>query len=238
MQEQLKSFQKIEIIESTRQTKPGSTGYIISLSDFGTYNMLSIKALFTKFGKSGKNRFSVCQVKIPLIDINCVQILKGSKEDLERLINSHLMPRKPTGKELDSIIKVVPEESKNLMELDTWNFMAYISAISMFISDYGLHNRTNNDVGINGPTANNIGPLIYRMFRTKNLHSKLKEYVEYFGDNQNREEWLDKLRKEIAIHKQVVTRHLDRISNTYKHNYDFLREIAAENGLRLKKLDI
>lgn len=239
MQEQLKLFQKIEIVESAKQTKPGSIGYIMSLNEVGPYNVLDVTAVFTRFGKSGKDRFSVCRVRIPLIDINCLSILKGSKEDFEKLINSHLMPKNITTRSaFNSIIKVIPEESKNLIELDTWNFMAYISAISMFISSHGIGNRINNDVGMNEITASNIGNSIYRISRIKNLYPRLKEYVEYFDNNQNRKEWLDKLRKEMSVYKQAITTHLNNVSTRYKLNYNFLREAATKNGLKLKKLDM
>jgi len=240
MQEQFKLFQKIEITESTKQTKPGSIGYIISMSETGPYNILKINAIFTRFGKGGKNRFSVSMTTTPLMDIDFLATSKGSRKDIEMLVNQHLMPRNINGRNraLSSKIKIIHEESKNLIDLNTWDFMAYISAISLFIYSYGIHNEIGNNDNIDGITVNNIGRFICQMFDTKNLHDRLREYIEYFDDNHNREEWLDRSRKEISMCKQIVIKHLKAISNRYKSNYRFLRDIAMDNGLKIKKLDI
>ncbi|GAG15334.1 unnamed protein product [marine sediment metagenome] len=229
MQELLKLFQKIEVIESTKQAKPGSVGYITSLDELGGYNTLLVQALFTRFGKNGKKRFSISELKVPLIDVSCLSVPKDSKRALETLINRHLMPRDINHNLYDSKIKIITEKSKNLMELDTWDFIAYISAISMFMSHY-------NFKGGIGIRVDNIGVTIYNMFRSKDQYPKLEEYIKYFDNTTHRKIWLDALRKETSIYRQVITKHLNLISKRYKRNYELLRAAAKDNGIKIERL--
>ena len=236
MQKQLDLFQKIEVVKSNKQTKPGSVGYIISIKDSGLWNTLDLKAMFTRFGRSGRSRFSVCSVAIPFIDIDSLPISGSLKEKLKLLTNKYLTSK--FRNKVDSIIKVVPEKSKDLIELDVWSFVAYISAISIFLSNHNITPPINVNANINNldeATVNGIGYLIYRTYMTRN--PKLQGYVEYFNDDQNRRKWLDKLRREVSIYKEIIKRHLRAVSNAYKSNYLYLKDMATENGLMSEELN-
>ena len=241
MQKPLKLFQKIEITESIRQTKPGSVGYIVYINDLAIYNMLDVRTMFIKFGKSGKRRFSVARIKVPLVDIDCLQISEKFKKNLKTLTSKELMPRMSVAN--DSKLKVIQESSKNLTEIDTWDFMAYISAISMFLDShrmiYGRPVNANN-ININDLElqANDIGALIYKLFRSKALNPKLDMFVEYFDNVDNRKIWMDKLRKEISVNKQVITRHYDLILNRYVVNHELIRSIAKRIDVNIKKISV
>jgi len=241
MQKPLKLFQKIEITESTRQTKPGSIGYVVYINELAMYNMLDVRIMFTKFGKSGKKRFSVARVKVPMVDIDCLQIAERSKKTLKTLPNKELMPRMSVVE--DSKIKVIQESSKNLTEIDTWDFMAYISAISMFLDShrmiYGRPVNANN-ININDLElqANDIGALIYKLFRSKALNPKLDMFVEYFDNVDNRRTWMDKLRKEISVNRQIITITNESVLRKYGSNYELIRIIARKIDITMKKISI
>jgi len=240
MQETLKLFQKIEVIKSSRQTKPGSIGYITSLNDLGQQNSLDVRVMFTRFGKSGKERLSVSKLRPPLIDIDSLPISENSKKDLEVLTNKVLMSKGIRYGVCDSKIKVIQEESKNLIDLDTWNFMAYISAISLFLSGYATQRIRGANVAaidrVDEVKADTIGPLIYNMFRTKAFHPRLKEYIKYFDEAENRRIWLDELRKEMSIYRQIITRHHHFILSRYRSTYELIGRVAKDNGIKLLKL--
>jgi len=236
MQELLKLFQKIEVIESTKQTKPGSIGYISYIGDIGAGNAARIKAVFTRFGKSGKKRFSTAQIKTPLIDIDRLQISGANKKKtIEDLRYRELRHFRPPG----SRIKVIQESSKDLTNIDTWDFMAYISAISLFLSIYSHYNsraRNMNEANIDVVRPNNIGKLICDTFRSAAPHPELEEYITYFDRTDTRKMWLDVLRKEISVHKQVIARTNTYIASKYESGYEYIKQIAKDNGIAIKKL--
>ena len=246
----LKLFQKIEVTESTKQTKPGSIGYISSISERGPYNSAAIRTMFTRFGKSGRNRFSLVQINVPLVNMNELHISENNKNKLEELYAREMQPRRPRIKTYDSKMEIISEKSKDLTSIDTWDFMAYISAISIFLGNNGiyynnrarygnrmynnrnLNNARNNEVEVK---ANNIGSIIYNMFISKDLHPKLEEYVIYFNDVNNRKMWLNVLRREISVYKQIITRHNQSILNRYKSTHETIRQIAKNNGISVRK---
>jgi len=244
MQELLKLFQKIEIVESSRQTKPGSIGYIMSISDMGAYNAIEIQAMFTRFGKSGKNRLSLSRIRTPLIDTDSLQISKNNIRTLEDLSGRELLPRGPRFKLVDSKIKVIQESSKDLTNLNTWDFMAYVSTISLFLSNNRIFRAVpNNDrianvdnIDLGEFRADSIGSLIYNTFTSKIFHPRMEKYITYFGDVNNRRIWLHLLRKEISIYRQIITRQHNIILNRYRSSYLYLRNIAIDNGIIIKKL--
>lgn len=239
MQKLVELFQKIEVIESTRQSKPGSIGYVSTISDMGAYNVVQISVLFTKFGKNGKNRLSISRIKVPLVDIDNLQVSEDDKALLKTLCDREMLPRGHRFSLCDSKIKTVQESSKDLTNLDTWDFMAYISSISLFLSKYALiKNNVNHGAiaDVDAVGTFNIGSLICNMFRSKDLHYRLEEFVTYFDNDVNRKAWLELLRREVSVYRQAIITNNTYIFNRYTYARDLINQIAKNNRISIKGL--
>lgn len=198
----VKPLQKVEVIESTKQCKPGSIGYIACLKPSKKFGMWQASVVFTRFGKGGMNRLSQMGVSCEPIDVSQFKTQKTTHAVEEYLkAKRHVKPQ--------VLFKYLPMDSKNLLEMDTWDFMGYVSALSILIdklmsgrpmSGYYHGHRYFEDGCQIEENLEDI-PIEYSGYAFCGLLGQiiLKPYItDYFSNTENRKVWLKALHKHYA----------------------------------------
>lgn len=250
----IQPLQKIEVIDSGKQCKAGSIGYLAYARGISGYNLVEQDIVFTKFGKSGKPRTSLVKLRTPFIDIESLNFHEDNRKSIEKIFQDYLMPhygneneRDRKMRSIDSHTKAIPIEVKNLIEFGIWEFMAYISALSIFIEmmeqrSAGLgHGRVIRRTDIsNTPVAETplllVGYYIAESFRNPDgrLDQKFDEYVTYFSSTRNRKAWAEKLRKKLSLNRQAVVRYSKDALSNHTELWASLRTIAADKGIKVR----
>lgn len=251
----IQPLQKIEVINSSKQCKTGSIGYVIHAHNIGGYNLLGYDIMFTKFGKSGKPRISLTSLVAQFVDIESLSFNKEHKGTIEKVLQDYMMPYHYGRREssaVDSYIKMVPIESKDLTELETWEFMTYISTLSMFIEvmegnmpDLGrprVRERVREADVLNMPIAETppslIGHYISLSFKNRNgrVNQKFDEYIAYFSEIENRRPWIEMLRKRLSVNRQAVIRYSKNMLSKHTDILHSLKTAAKDEGVRIRIL--
>lgn len=235
--------QKIEVIKSSKQTKSGSIGYVICSRDIGPYNVIQYEILFTKFGKSGKARFSMAKLRTDKIDIESCGPA-SSRGKLKRLVENCLLP--PRGDygswKVDSKIQKVCQKSKNTAELETWDFMAYISSLSIFlcrtIKNYEsessrLHRQDMYGTQIKKIPPYLVGPYLAYMFNA-GRGDVVEAYLDYFNVPKHRKQILEQLYKITCISRRPIMAVLESNRSSYDHMVGILTELAHQSNIKIR----
>lgn len=234
----LNACQKIEVVESTKQTKAGSIGYIIYANDLGPFNLVQYDILFTKFGKKGQARFSLVKLVTNMIDIDSCKP-ESSRNKLKILLKEYLHGLRTC--KADSKLQKMCHGSKNVMELETWDFMAYISSLSLFLcrslANYNVEARSINldDVMHTPPAevpAHLIGSFIGLAFN-RDKHERVSLYQSYFETPGNRKHRLEQLYKTMCLSRRPIIHVFDSYRKRNDQMISILLEIAHDNKIRL-----
>ena len=131
----IRPTERIEVIESKKQCKAGSTGYLAYQQPFDVYNMCKSIVVFTKFGNNGKNRIEVIDIITGLVNIESMKLTEKSKCGLkEKITQTDIMPHCPDKYyDINSSIKKISMPSKNVIDLDIWDFFGYVCSLSLFM---------------------------------------------------------------------------------------------------------
>jgi len=138
----IRPTEKIEVIESKKQCKAGSTGYLAYQQPLDIYNMCKSLIVFTKFGDKGKNRIEVMNTVTEMVDIASMKLTTKARETLkERITGSSIMPKHPDKYyTINLSMKKTPMLSKNIINLDIWDFFGYICSLSLFVKYLSTNN--------------------------------------------------------------------------------------------------
>jgi len=253
----IQPLQKIEVIDSGKQCKAGSTGYLAYGRGINGHNLVEQDIVFMKFGKSGKPRISLVKLRTPFIDIESLSFSEDHRKSVEKIIQDYQAPHYGNedggyrgyrkGGSIDSHIKTIPIEIKNLTKFEIWEFAAYISALSIFIEmmeqrSTGLRRAraiSRTDI-FNTPVAETplllTGYYIAEAFRNPDgrLGQKFDEYMTYFSNVRNRKVWIEKLRKKLSLNRQAVVRYSKDALSKHAELWASLRTTAADRGVKVR----
>ncbi len=220
----LRPAQKIEVIKSNRQCKAGSIGYFVCQDPLLKYNAWQMAAVFTRYGKKGKRRISVLEFSTHMLDNSQ---LKGSDRKIIDIVKfvEKLDPRLDSTKRKShkgygtpaiygvggSIVKPIGIECKNLLNLDTWDFLGYITALSIYLNRL-QHNKLSyqlvsmpliigwsefverKDVRLMSPDYMGYFIIQGLMHDAENKDKSFEDlYLDTFNDHAKRKECLDKI---------------------------------------------
>lgn len=241
----LQPLQKIVVVESTKQTKPGSIGYLICfhvIRDY-YYNIVQYDVLFTKFGKSGKKRFSLGTLTTEIVDIDSFKLSDAVKGKLKHLNEKYLLPKASGLWQINSKIRPLMGGPKSLMKLEVWDFMAYISALSGFLgktyfNDSSYSPTITYDDIMDVPTAEISPPLIGNFICSAfdmALSEKLAEYQDYFAQNPaGRECCLRQIHKQLCACRRGIDILLGRILKVNTEVQRIFLSLASQHSIKLK----
>lgn len=242
----LRPLQKIVVVESAKQTKPGSIGYLTHFSVIKNYyyNLVKYDVLFTKFGKSGKKRFSTGTLTTEIVNIDSFELGDDVKKKLKCLNEKYLLPV-TSNKEwhVNSKIRPLTEGPKSLMKLEIWDFMAYVGALSKFLG------RMHFDESFESPTITRedvinvsvaeispymIGHFICAAFNL-GLSEKLVEYQAYFAQRPyHRERCLEQIHKQLCSCRQSIINLLKTILKVNTEIRRIFLSLASQRSIKLK----
>lgn len=243
----IQPLQRIEVVNSSKQCKAGSTGYIVCGHWIGAYNLVDHDIIFTRFGKNGKPRISLVKLVTAYVDVESLSFREEYKHTMDKIIRDYLMPLRWEGRRaspIDSSIKVIPIGAKDLTELGIWEFIAYISALSMFVKamehiDLGMPRIRIDDI-LGTPVAetrpSSIGHCICESFKNTEgrLDQKFDEYINYFSDVRNRKIWIKKLRKQLSLDRQAVIRYSKGVLAKHNDLCLSIKNLAKDQGIRVR----
>lgn len=241
----LKPLQKIEVIESTKRWKPGSVGYFVCQEPVSSYNGWNMLVIFTRFGKKGKYRLETVNIGIHMIeydqlkksDRTIMEIVKFA-EGIEPRIHpadigkSKLRYSQPVG---GSIIAPIQVDHRDLLEIETWDFMAYTTAISLYIYKLSCGRdiyrlqlippiKMSEFVGSGSDLGNvqalDMGYYILRGLGVDaNKKTKVFEeiYLDFFENMSNRRKCLEKLLISLSACRQQDSQYKEDIKSRYRH---------------------
>jgi len=241
----LKPLQKIEVVESTKKWKPGSIGYFVCQSSVGNYNGWDILIVFTRFGKKGKRRIEPINTDIHMIgydqlkksDRNIMDIVKFAEGLEPRPHPSDVGKAKPryTRSVGESVIAPIQMVHKDLLEIETWDFMAYVTALTLYINrisfDKDLYHvrimpplKMSEFVGA-GSNLNKIRPhnVGYYIMRGLSMDAKKKTsvfeeiYLNFFDNMDNRQECLERLLLNLSACKEKDEMYKNDLKSRYRH---------------------
>jgi hypothetical protein len=128
---------KITVVESNSTVaKAGSTGFVIILTDdgYGYRNYWTVDLMLTRNGKKGQRSLQYRRVrtkKLEYLDIYKKDVVEEISKELlytglfEPLENKHSE---------SVVLAKEPYKSKDLLDIDTWDFLGWIAACSQLIS--------------------------------------------------------------------------------------------------------
>ena len=142
----LRPTQKIEVVKSNRQCKAGSVGYFVCQDSILNYNAWQMVSVFTRYGKKGKRRISVLGFSTRMFTSD--QLKESDREILDTVqVVEGLLPRpnpnkrrahrfEPIDTQEIGASTIIPTdiECKNLLDLDTWDFLGYFTALSLYLN--------------------------------------------------------------------------------------------------------
>lgn len=134
----IQPLQWIEVEEGNNTYKTGSRGVVVCKFVFPNYNVWDCFVLITRIGKKGKLRLVPNLIKLKHRPSKVLSKSDQSILDTVRIIES-LEPidaaNRARNKVSDIKIKVVDDwyNSKNLMDMNGWDLLTYISALSLFL---------------------------------------------------------------------------------------------------------
>lgn len=234
---------KIEVIESVKQYKPHSVGYLAFQTFINPFNLWSTWIVFTRFGSRGRDRIEPIEIRIEMVDMDKITEIGAQDKELVEVmaINLDLLPQSPELRS-NAEIKRVPMESKNVANLELWDFLGYISSLSMFISflAYGheehrrrLTRRDWDTIAISDIDPKMLGYHICHAVRQNNGVPIREMYLDYFRNPHNRIGWMYKLYREMSSLRQRVHNYSENKKTAYLNTRQRIIE-AADHRTNVK----
>ncbi len=263
----LRPAQKIEVVESNQQCKAGSIGYFICQDSVSKYNAWQMVSVFTRYGKKGKRRMSVLEFSIHMIDndqlkgsdrkiIDTVQFVEGLSPRIKSDGRKSRRRFRPinTQKIGESIIKPIDLGCKNLLDLETWDFLGYITALSIYLNRL-QHNKLSyqlvsmplligwseflehKDVRLISPDYMGYYIIQGLEYDVRNKDKSFEDlYLGIFNDCAERKECLDKIIMTMLMVKDRDVDYKSHVSQTYSNVEDRINEVLS--FYRRKKNDL
>jgi len=154
---------KIMVTGSSLRCKPGSLGYVVCQNQLMGYNLWDRAVLFSKIGKTGKDRLDMMCLSGTMIDYRSLKITPKSVDILKnvtlaeglhpRLHISDIGKKKPRhGYNIDHTqFDILKGEHKSALNMPIWEFISYITAMSalVYILEHDVVARTlaNSTIG-------------------------------------------------------------------------------------------
>jgi len=220
----IRPAEKIEVIESKKQCTAGSVGYLVYQQPYDMYNICKAVIVFIRLGNKGRNRIELMNINTVLVDINSIAGL--TTKNKERAMENAIMPRYPDKYyTINASIKKVQMPSKNIIDLDIWDFFGYICSLSLFmgrtrsgreiqlpLSKYHpLSPREVSGTHINDISAISLAGYIYVALNSSKLgankersETNLSLYLDYFEDTKNRAACMDKMHRVLSTLREGV----------------------------------
>ena len=239
----IRPTERIEVIESKKQCKAGSTGYIAYQHPLDMYNICKSTTVFTKFGNKGKNRIEVIDITTELVNIESMKLTEKSKCRLkERMTQNSIMPRYPDKYfNINSSIKKISMPSKNVIDLDIWDFFGYVCSLSLFMKKIIGNNKGLGLPGKDGlcleeairtsiidlpPTA--LANFIYLALNNGAAYDKEKSlYLEHFEDTNNRMLCMSNMYLLLSTLREGVLRYSNYMIRSHKDMSKRIKDVAT-----------
>jgi len=254
----LRPAQKIEVVQSNRQCKASSIGYFVCQDDIARYNAWQMVSVFTRHGKKGKRRINMLEFSIPMFDHDQ---FKGSDKKILDTVQfvEGLLPRpgastRKSSRELglsdpngvgESIIKPINMGCKNLLDLDTWDFLGYLTALSLYLNR--LHYNKLSYQLISMPLLRKLGEFVeHKDIRRINpefmgyyviygldvdVQNKYKlfenSYLGLFDNQVIRKECIDKIIMAILTMKDRDADHKNYVLQVYSNVETVINEVLT-----------
>lgn len=231
---------KIEVIESTKQCKPGSIGYLTFQTPVEPYNIWNTHIIFTKFGKKGKDRIEVAELDTEMVDIDKMTEISAEGRELVKTAAAKVgfLPRSANyimGAKIERALM----GSKNVINLELYDFLGYISSLSMF-TNYIMHGyqrynrefyarRDLNRIPISDIEPEMLGHYIcWVVGGKKNEGTVIREvYLDYFRNSHNRTNWMHKLYRSLSLLQRGVHRYSEIVKAAHSNMQRRITEAAA-----------
>jgi len=235
-------LQKIEITESTKSYKPGSSGYVCYASPSpGLVRPLNV--IFIRYGTKGKPRATATTIFYQCLELSNID------EKYAKLLREE--GGRPFYQATASLIPTVVE-SKNACEMPSDEFAGYVAAFSAYLGYLGVINRDPLDAFLH-EIRREHGYIIRAIERLQDVDvsqlatvittaSKLgkvegrnlfAEIVQFYDQQHQRERIMENLYKELSLRKQSVNmynRHVDRSMLSSRENaLNFLNNMEKDN---------
>lgn len=263
----LRPAQKIEVVESNRQCKAGSIGYFICQDIISRYNAWQMVSVFTRYGKKGKRRISVLEFSTQMFDssqfkgsdrkiLDTVQFVEGL---LPRPDNSTRKLRRRFGLPDphgigESMIIPTDMGCKNLLDLDTWDFLGYLAALSIYLNR--LHHSKSSHQLATMPLLMQLAEFVeykdlrfmspdymgYYIIKGLDYDAQNKDksfedsYLNTFNDHAKRKECLDKIIMAMVGLKDRDADHKSYILQVYRDIEIHINDVLSY--YRKKKNDL
>lgn len=240
----LKPLQRIEVIESKKKWKPGSVGYFICQDHTAGYNGWDMAIVFTRFGKKGKCRVETAVISTLMIeydqlnksDRRIMEIVKFADSIEPRIHPADIGRANPKYSNTvgGTIINPIQIAYKDLLEIETWDFMAYITTLSLYINklsfDKVVHRvalpapvRLSEFVG-SGSSINNLRPHDMGCYIIRGLDCDTKKknkifegiFLSDFDNINNRRECLEKLLISLSACKDLDSLYKEFVKSRYE----------------------
>jgi hypothetical protein len=142
---------KIIVTSGPLRCKPGSLGYLVRQSQLAHHNVWDRAVMFSKLGKTGKDRLDVACLSGTMIDYRSLKITSKGVDILKnvtlaeglhpRLHVSDVGKKKPRhGYIIDHTqFDTLKEEHKSALNMPVWEFISYITAMSTLV--YSIENK-------------------------------------------------------------------------------------------------
>lgn len=247
----IRPTEKIEVIESKKQCKTGSAGYLVYQQPLDIYNMCRSLIVFTKFGNKGKNRIEVMDITTEMVDIASMKLTTKAREILkERITKGNIMPKYVDKfHTINSSIKKVPMLSKSIVDLDIWDFFGYICSLSLFMKSLtagaytrlGLLDRDNLSIAevhqtriIDVPPIN-LASFIYLALNCSKLagvdgvdaRGLSSLYMDHFNSTHNRAACMDKMYLLLSTLREGVLRYSNYIIASHRDMSNRIKSVIA-----------
>lgn len=231
----IRPTEKIEVIESKKQCKTGSTGYLAYQQPLDIYNMCRSLIVFTKFGDKGKSRIEIMDTTTEMVDIASMKLTTKARETLkERITKSSIMPKHPDKYyTINSSMKKIPMLSKSIVNLDIWDFFGYICSLSLFVkylsnngAKISLPGKDGLSIGdVSHTDIVDVAPINLVNFIYLALNSKIPGldaegiyalYMEHFNNTHNRIVRLDDMYLLLSTLRESVLRYSNYIIESHR----------------------
>jgi len=244
---------KIEVTESTLKCGPGSVGYVILQGQHSSYNIWDTAILFSKMGKTGKDRLEVMCLKDTMVDHNKMRIAPKSKIILDTVaLSEGLYPqlhpsdvgkKKPRYSILIDHTKFdqIKSEHKDTMNMPVWEFMSYISAMSAFIyavffgtTPYNMPNRhSGGGEGFDSfPEGMPDSTLLWLYFMrglkrdtSDRSHAYETVYRDFFDHAENRMSYILYMRQAVVMMQDSMQVYMRRLDRRVRAEKASIRSI-------------
>lgn len=197
-------LQKVEVVESNKKCRAGSTGYFICQDSIDDYNGWQVGVVFTRFGAKGKPRVEMMVFEMKMFeydtfrksDQNILNIVKEAEwiEPTNLAQVGYGRGRGGLIKTGGVRLKALEPETKDLLSVSNMDFLAYISALSLHV--YRLKYSTAVSILMHAITPNSfkrfadngyhfgeIDPELIGCYMLEGIRQGIKNKSESYMDN-------------------------------------------------------